>query len=305
MGITAALHPVGSDGFYSSQIQLHPAWLWLAQPMTTVAPASPPGLPPASSPDPLSTEPTATVSARGAPMLPSDMESVTELPSPPLLRTATTSTDMSWPLATPSASLILVLPDLSSRGLSSTPATARGALMPMLPTVPLPLLRTATTSTATSTLPSTPSASPTPASADLTSRSPVSTPASTTVATTARGPLSPSTEEWLSTLDTLCLPLTGLFRDSALDTATDMDTATARGPLSLSMGQQSLLRTTTTSMDTSLALVIPSASLIPATLAPPSMSPGFTPTFSCLTAQASATKDLSYLLCTLLLPNTF
>merc|ERR1719430_1173204 len=114
---------------------------------------------------------------------------------------------------------------------------------------------------------------------------------------TARGPLSPSTEEWLSTLDTLCLPLTGLFRDSALDTATDMDTATARGPLSLSMGQQSLLRTTT-STDTSLALVIPSASLIPATLALPSMSPGFTPTFSCLTAQASATKDLSYLLCT-------
>merc|ERR1711970_707713 len=305
MGITAALHPVGSDGFYSSQIQLHPAWLWLAQPMTTVAPASPPGLPPASSPDPLSTEPTATVSARGAPMLPSDMESVTESPSPPPLRTATTCTDMSLPLATPSASLTLVLLDLSSRGLSSTPATARGALMPMLPTVPLPLLRTATTSTATSTLPSTPSASPTPASADLTSRSLVSTPASTTVAAMARGPLSPSTEEWLSTLDMLCLPLTGLFRDSALDTATDTGTATARGPLSLSMGQQLLLRTTTTSTDTSSALVIPSASLIPATLALPSMSPGFTPTFSCLTAQASATKDLSYLLCTLLLPNTF
>merc|ERR1711970_548194 len=175
MGITAALHPVGSDGFYSSQIQLHPAWLWLAQPMTTVAPASPPGLPPASSPDPLSTEPTATVSARGAPMLPSDMESVTESPSPPPLRTATTSTDMSWPLATPSASLILVLPDLSSRGLSSTPATARGAL-------------------------------------------------------------SLSTEEWLSTLDTPCLPLTGLLRVSALDTATATatamgSTATARGPL--------------------------------------------------------------------------
>merc|ERR1711970_797947 len=49
----------------------------------------------------------------------------------------------------------------------------------------------------------------------------------------------------VSTLDTLCLPLTGLFRDSALDTATDMGTAAARGPLSLSMGQQSLLRTTT------------------------------------------------------------
>merc|ERR1711970_1177028 len=170
---------------------------------------------------------------------------------------------------TPSASLTLVLPDLSSRGLSSTLATARGLLMPMLTTVPSPLLRTATTSTATSTPPSTPSASTTPASADLTSRSLVSTPASTTVATTARGPLSPSTEEWLSTLDMLCLPLTGLFRVSALDTATAMDTATARGPLSLSMGQQSLLRTTTISMDTSLALVIPSASLIPATLALP------------------------------------
>merc|ERR1711970_998648 len=238
MGITAALHPVGSDGFYSSQIQLHPAWLWLAQPMTTVAPASPPGLPPASSPDPPSTEPTATVSARGAPMLPSDMESVTESPSPPLLRTATTCTDMSLPLDTPSASFILVLPDLSSRGLSFTPATARGALMPMLPTVPLPLLRTATTSTATSTLPSTPSASPTPASADLTSRSLVSTPASTTVATTARGPLSPSTEELLSTLDALSLPLRGLLRVLALDMATAtatamVSTAMARGPLTL------------------------------------------------------------------------
>merc|ERR1711970_1243276 len=133
---------------------------------------------------------------------------------------------------TPSASLTLVLPDLSSRGLSSTPATARGALMPMLPTVPLPLFRTATTSTDTSTPPSTPSASPTPASADLTSRSLVSTPASTTVATTARGPLSPSTEELLSTLDALSLPLRGLLRVSALDTATAMgSTATARGPL--------------------------------------------------------------------------
>merc|ERR1711874_809654 len=106
-----------------------------------------------------------------------------------------------------------------------------------------------------------PSASPTPALADLTSRSPVSTPASTMVATMARGLLSPSTEEWLSTLDTLCLPLTGLLRDSALDTATGMGTATTRGPLSLSMGQQLLLRTTTTSTDTSLAPVIPSASL--------------------------------------------
>merc|ERR1719342_2021926 len=154
-------------------------------------------------------------------------------------------TDTNWPLVTPSASLTPVLPALSSRGLSSTPATARG-------------------------------------------------------------PLSPSTEEWLSTLDTRCLPLTGLFRVSALDTAMAMgSTATARGPLSLSMGQQLLLRTTTTSMDTSLALDIPSASLIPATLALPSMSQGFTPTFCCPTAQALATKDLSYLLCTLLLPNTF
>merc|ERR1719397_634615 len=98
--------------------------------------------------------------------------------------------------------------------------TARGPLMPMLTTVPSPLLRTATTSTATSTPPSTPSASPTPAS--------------TTVATTARGPLSPSTdtEEWLSTLDVLSLPLRGLLRVSALATATDtVSTATARGPL--------------------------------------------------------------------------
>merc|ERR1712192_10411 len=161
-----------------------------------------------------------------------DMASVTDLPSPPLLRTATTSTDMSWPLDTPSASLTPVLPDLSSRGLSSTPATARGALMPMLTTVPSPLLRTATTSTDTSLLPSTPSASPIPASEDLTSRSPVSTLASTTVASTARGPLSPSTEEWLSTLDVLSLPLRGPLRVSALAMATDTDsTATARGPL--------------------------------------------------------------------------
>merc|ERR1719234_1428504 len=165
-------------------------------------------------------------------MLPTDMASVTALPSPPLLRTATTSTDTSWPLDTPSASLTPGLPDLSSRGLSSTPATARGALMPMLTTVPSPLLRTATTSTATSLLPSTPSASPIPASVDLTSRSPVSTLASTTVASTARGPLIPSTEEWLSTLDVLSLPPRGLLRVSALATDTDTDsTATARGPL--------------------------------------------------------------------------
>merc|ERR1712128_126211 len=214
-------------------------------------------------------------------------------------RTVTTCTDTNWPPATPSASLTPVLPVLTSRGLSSTPATARGALMLPTDTVPLPLLRTATTSTATSTPPSTPSASPTLATLDLTSRSPVSTPASTTVATTARGPLSPSTdtEEWLSTLDTPFLPLTGLLRVSALDTA--------RGPLSLSMGQQLLLRTTTTSMDTSLALVTPSASLTPATLGLPSTSQGFTPTFCCPTAQASATRDLSYLFCTLLLPNTY
>merc|ERR1719370_784305 len=111
-----------------------------------------------------------TVSARGALMLPTDMASVTELPSPPPLRTATTFTDISWPLDTPAASLTPGLPDLSSRGLSSTPATARGALTPMLTTVPSPLLRTATTSTATSTPPSTPSASPTPASVDLISQ---------------------------------------------------------------------------------------------------------------------------------------
>merc|ERR1719420_1741422 len=168
-----------------------------------------------------------------------------ELPSPPPWRTVTTCTDMSWPPATPSASLTPVLPDLSSRGLSSIPATARG-------------------------------------------------------------PLSPSTAEWLSTLDMPSVPLTGLLRVSALDTATDMgSTATARGPLSLSMGQQLLLRTRTDSMDTSLGLGIPSASPILATLALPSPSRGSTPTSSSPTAQASATKDLSYLFCTLLLPNTY
>merc|ERR1719430_2926217 len=61
-------------------------------------------------------------------MLLTDTELDTELPSPPPLRTATTFTDMSWPLATPSASLILVPLALSSRGLSSTLATARGPL---------------------------------------------------------------------------------------------------------------------------------------------------------------------------------
>merc|ERR1712221_50388 len=194
--------------------------------------ASAPGLPPATATDPapLPTEPMATVSARGALMLLTDTASDTESLSPPPLRTVTMCTDTNWPLATLSASLTPVLPALSSRGLSSTPDTARGPLM--LPTVPLPLLRTATTSTDTSLLPSTPSASPTPASVDLTNRSLVSTPASTMVATTAGGPLSLSTEEWLSTLDMLCLPLRGLLRVSALDTATAMgSTATARGPL--------------------------------------------------------------------------
>merc|ERR1712105_341133 len=102
------------------------------------------------------------------------------------------------------------------------------------------------------------------------------------------------------------LPLTGLLRVSALDTATDMgSTATARGPLSLSMGQQLLLRTRTTSMDTWVGQGIPSASPIPATLGLPSLSRGSTPTSSSPIAQASATKDLSYLFCTLLLPNTY
>merc|ERR1712112_766992 len=177
-------------------------------------------------------------------MLLTDTESATELPmspSPPPWRTVTMCTDMSWPPATPSASLTPVLPDLSSRGLSSIPATARGALMlPLdteLPTSPSPPpWKTATTCTDMSWPPSTPSASPTLASVDLTSRSLVFPLASTTVATTARGPLSPSTAEWLSTLDTPSLPLTGLLRVSALDTATAMatdtvSTATARGPL--------------------------------------------------------------------------
>merc|ERR1711887_263357 len=176
-------------------------------------------------PAPPSTEPTDTVLERGALMLLTDMASATELSSPPPLRTATMFTDTNWPLDTPSASLTPVLPDLSSRGLSSTLATARGLLMPMLTTVPSPLLRTATTSTATSSPPSTPSASPTPALVDLTSRFPVSTLASTTVATTARGPLSPSTEEWLSTPDMLFLPLRGLLRVLALDMATATATA--------------------------------------------------------------------------------
>merc|ERR1719341_1159134 len=241
-----------------------------------------------------------TVSARGALML--QLESDMESPSPPPLRTATTFTDTSWPLDTPSASLIPVLPVLSSRGLSSILATARGALMLPLDTEsPFPpLLRTTTTSTDTNWPLDTPSASLTPVLPDLSSRG-----LSSTLAT-ARGPLSLSTEEWLSTLDTLSLPLTGLFRVRALDTATDTgSTATARGPLSLSTGQQLLLRTTTTFTDTSLALDIPSASTTQATLGLPSMSQGFIPSFCCLTAQASATKDHSYLFFMLLLPNTY
>merc|ERR1712106_1172328 len=185
----------------------------------------------ATDPAPLSTEPMATVSARGAPMLPTDMELDTALPSPPPLRTATTCTDMSWPPAPPSASLTPVLPVLTSRGLSSTLATARGALMLPTDTVPLPLLRTATTSTATSTPPSTLSASPIPATLGLTSRSPVSTPASTTVATTARGPLMPTTEllplPTLSTRPTLAtLDLTSRCLAFTPGSATATDPAT-------------------------------------------------------------------------------
>merc|ERR1711913_143212 len=184
--------------------------------------ASPPGLPlaTATEPAPLSTEPMATVSARGVPMLPTDMASDTELPFPPLLRTVTTCTDMSWPLATPSASLILVLLALSSRGLSSTPATARG-------------------------------------------------------------PLSLSTEEWLSTLDTPCLPLTGLLRVSALDTATA--TATAMGSTGTARG---LL------MPTTELLPLPTLSTRPtlATLDLTSRCLAFTPG-SATATEATFTKD--------------
>merc|ERR1711970_714933 len=158
------------------------------------------------------------------------MASDTESPFPPLLRTVTTSTDMSLPLATPSASLILVLPDLSSRGLSSTLATARGPLMLLMDTEldtespSPPPLRTATTFTDTSWPLATPSASLILVPLALSSRG-----LSSTLAT-ARGPLSLSTEEWLSTLDTPCLPLTGLLRVSASATAMG-STGTARGPL--------------------------------------------------------------------------
>merc|ERR1712055_722426 len=237
---------------------------------------SPPGLLPttATAPAPLSTEPTATVSARDLPL--TDTELATESPFPPPLRTATTDMDMSWPPATPLASLIQEPPAATSRGLSSTLATARGALSPSMGQ-PLPLLRTATTSTATSTPPSTLSASPIP-QAGLTSRSPVFTPASTTVATTARGALSPSTAEWPSTLDTPSPPLTGLLRVSALDMATDMgSTATARGPL----------------MPSTELLPLPTLSTrpIPATLVATSRSLAFTPGSATAMELATSTKD--------------
>merc|ERR1719180_341905 len=154
--------------------------------------------------------------ARGALMLPLDTESATESPSLPLLRTATTCMDMSLLQVTPSASLTPASADLTSRGLSSTLATARGALMLPLDTESatespsLPLLRTATTFTDMSWPLDTPSASLTPVLPDLSSRG-----LSSTLAT-ARGPLSPSTEEWLSTLDVLSLPLRGPLRVSAL-----------------------------------------------------------------------------------------
>merc|ERR1719204_151063 len=179
---------------------------------------------------------TATILARGALSPSTNTASDTGWPFPPPLRTATTCTDPSLPLDTLSASPILVLLDLSSRGPSSTPATARGALRPMLmlSMALSPLSRTATTSTATRLTPSTPSASPILALPDLTSRCLVSTLASTTVDTTARGAPSPSTEELPSTLDTLFPPPTGLLRVSALDTASDTATAStamARGLL--------------------------------------------------------------------------
>merc|ERR1719420_975163 len=132
--------------------------------------------------------------ARGALMLLTDTESATELPtspSPPPWRTVTMCTDMSWPPATLSASLTPVLPDLSSRGLSSTPATARGApilpsdmeLVTELPTSPSPPpWRTVTMCTDMSWPLATPSASLTPVLPDLTSRGLSSIPA------TARGP---------------------------------------------------------------------------------------------------------------------
>merc|ERR1711990_1355214 len=243
MGITTALILRGWYHRNNMQNLLIASWPWPPQPKPSTATsfpllASAPGLPLATAtvPAPLSTEPTATVLARGAPMLPTDMASDTESPFPPLLRTATTSTDMSLPPVTPSASLILVLPDLSSRGLSSTPATARGPLMLLMDTESVtespfpPLLRPATTCTDMSLPLDTPSASLILVPLALSSRGLSFTPA------TARGALSLSTEEWLSTLDTPCLPLTGLLRVSALDTATATATAmgstgTARGPL--------------------------------------------------------------------------
>merc|ERR1712060_988159 len=86
--------------------------------------------------------------ARGPLMLLTDMASVTELPSPPPLRTVTMSADTSLLPVMPSASLTPASADLTSRGLSSTPATARGPLS--LSTGQQLLLRTTTTFTDTS-----------------------------------------------------------------------------------------------------------------------------------------------------------
>merc|ERR1712112_412267 len=107
----------------------------------------------------------------------------------------------------------------------------------------------------------------------------------TTVATTARGPLSPSTVEWLSTLDTPSLPLTGLLRVSALDTDTAMatdtvSTATARGPL---MPSTELLPLPTLSTRPTLAtLDLTSTSLV------------FTPESVTATELATSTKDWGF-----------
>merc|ERR1719250_356141 len=68
--------------------------------------------------------------------------------------------------------------------------------------------------------------------------------------------------EWQSTQDKLSLPLKGPLRVSALDMATDtaMDIGcTAMGRGLLRLGQQLLLRTTTTSTATSLPPSMPSA----------------------------------------------
>merc|ERR1712128_273523 len=96
----------------------------------------------------------------------------------------------------------------------------------------------------------------------------------------ARGPLRPSTatEELLSTLDTPCLPLTGLLRVSALDTATATAMAsTARGPL----------------MPTTELLPLPTLSTRPtlATLDLTSRCLAFTPGSATATDPATFTKD--------------